>query len=87
MTVFVLVKAFPMDVAGVFGTKLEGVNEVMATIALDASKVQAEMPVEGETKGMYNKFFRLVMVMEVSPMGTEMGKVTGRPLYCAPEIS
>lgn len=87
ITVFVLVKALPTAVAGVLGTKLEGLKEVVATIALEASKVQAEMPVEGEAKGIYSKFLRLVMVTEVRPMGMAIGKVTGTPLYCAPETS
>ena len=87
MIVFVLVKELPIAVAGVFGTKEAAENEVVATVAFEASKVHAEMPLFGEFRGMNNKFLRLVMVIEVRPIGRAIGKVTGAPLYCAFEIS
>ena len=87
ITVFVLVKELPIAAAGVFGTRDAAENEVVATMALEPSKVHAEMPLFDELRGINSKFLRFVIVIEVSPIGILIGNVAGAPLYCAFETS
>jgi len=87
IAVFDRVKELPIAAAGVFGTKDAAENEVAATMALEPSKVQAEMPLFDQLRGMNSKFLRFVIVIEVSPIGILIGNVAGAPLYCALETS
>lgn len=85
IAVFVLVIAQLTPVAGLLGSKLVGTNEDSATVYPELSTVQAVMLFVGVERGIIKIFLKLVIVIEVRPIGTERGKETGALLYCAAE--
>lgn len=81
IAVFVLVIAQLTPVAALFGSKLEGTYEDIATVYPELSTVQAAILFVGVVRGMDKIFLRFVIVIEVNPIGTEIGKETGALLY------